>query len=340
MQYDKRLAVISIAGLSFLFMGQAYVFRGRVTSVSESATSGSNQPVQFNLYQTPSSQTSQVISGVTSNVYFDGTANQVEPGHQIAGLFNTFQRTTRTLNKMFVVEARFDQTAAGTVTHVPLFTCVFGPNSGTITEGSCLYNTDHSSITRPATYYFLRNDDAVAKISNAGPMTQGGLATFITATSAVVEQMRLSYKGSVNAGSKLAWSADDATETANVQHVLASGTATTWKVQTLTDSVVSDKINVGTTGTVALRNGAAVASASAIVPSGNVFHVTGTTGITSITGTAIPSGACIKIIFDDILTMTDGSNLKMAGNFTTSADDTISLCWDGSNWYETGRSVN
>jgi|GEM_PF-6329681 len=86
--------------------------------------------------------------------------------------------------------------------------------------------------------------------------------------------------------------------------------------------------------------GADVASAAAIVPTGNVFHVTGTTNITSITSTGIQAGTFITIIFDGILTFTDGSNLKLAGNYVTSADDTISLVYDGTNWYELCRSGN
>lgn len=94
-------------------------------------------------------------------------------------------------------------------------------------------------------------------------------------------------------------------------------------------------------GPVALAPGANVASAAAMpLPTGNVFHVTGTTNITSITSTSFTGGMCIALIFDDVLTFTDGNNLKLAGNFTTSADDTISLCYDGTNWYETARAVN
>lgn len=90
-----------------------------------------------------------------------------------------------------------------------------------------------------------------------------------------------------------------------------------------------------------LGGGAAVAAAAALpVPTGRVFHVTGTTGITSITSTNFGSGACVTMIFDDALTVTDGSNLKLAGDFTTTADDTLSVCYDGTSWFETGRSVN
>lgn len=91
-----------------------------------------------------------------------------------------------------------------------------------------------------------------------------------------------------------------------------------------------------------IGGGAAVASATALpVPTGNVFHVTGTTTITSITATNLQSGVCFTMIFDDALTLTDGSNLKLNGDFVTTADDTIPLCFDGTNFYESGaRSVN
>lgn len=109
---------------------------------------------------------------------------------------------------------------------------------------------------------------------------------------------------------------------------------------------VSAGVMALTNGTVTTRaallgGGAAVASAAALpVPTGRVFHVTGTTNVTSMTSTNFASGACVTIIFDGILTFTDGNNLVLAGNFVTTADDTISLCYDGTNWYETGRSVN
>jgi len=41
-----------------------------------------------------------------------------------------------------------------------------------------------------------------------------------------------------------------------------------------------------------------------------------------------------------VLTFTDGNNLKLAGDFVTTADDTTQLMCDGTNWYEMSRSVN
>ena len=101
--------------------------------------------------------------------------------------------------------------------------------------------------------------------------------------------------------------------------------------------------NNGTIGNIKgyIGGGAAVASAAALpLPTGRVFHVTGTTTITSITSTNFQNGVVITLIFDGVLTVTDGSNLKLAGNFVTAADATLGLVFDGTNWYETSRSTN
>jgi hypothetical protein len=84
-----------------------------------------------------------------------------------------------------------------------------------------------------------------------------------------------------------------------------------------------------------------IASASTIaIPLGQrVANISGTTGITNITATG-HSGTMIVLIFAAALTVTDGGNLRLAGNFTTTADDTLTLTCDGTNWFEMARSVN
>lgn len=92
-----------------------------------------------------------------------------------------------------------------------------------------------------------------------------------------------------------------------------------------------------------LGGGAAVASATALpVPTGRVFHVTGTTTVTSITSTNHQSGTIITMIFDASLTFTHGNNIVLAGaaNFSATANDTLTMVYDGTNWYEVCRSVN
>jgi hypothetical protein len=130
--------------------------------------------------------------------------------------------------------------------------------------------------------------------------------------------------------------------------VLADGTPGTndmpgrMEFATTADGAASPtaRLVIKSTGLTSLYSGAAVASAATITPTGNLFHVTGTTNITSVSGTNVIAGTKITIIFDGVLTFTDGSNLKLAGNFVTTADDTITLVWDGSAWFEVCRSVN
>lgn len=83
-----------------------------------------------------------------------------------------------------------------------------------------------------------------------------------------------------------------------------------------------------------------VASAATVTLPGysKTVKISGTTNITSITAGQKDQEAVL--IFAGILTVTDGSNLKLAGDFVTSADDTLTLVCDGTNWYETGRSAN
>ena len=98
---------------------------------------------------------------------------------------------------------------------------------------------------------------------------------------------------------------------------------------------LSTRILDNETGT---SNTLASAASLTLPPNGDYFYVTGTTGITSISAAFL--GRRITLQFATALTITDGGNLALAGNFTTSAADTISLVYDGSNWIETSRSVN
>lgn len=123
-------------------------------------------------------------------------------------------------------------------------------------------------------------------------------------------------------------------------YIQSADGASTTKWLSLAHNTANGVISTGL-GPVALPNGSAVASATALpLPTGNIFHVTGTTTITSITTTGFSGGMTIVLIFDGVLTFTDGNNLKLAGNFVTTADDTITLAYDGTNFYEVERSVN
>ncbi len=84
----------------------------------------------------------------------------------------------------------------------------------------------------------------------------------------------------------------------------------------------------------------AVAAAETLTPSNycRLLTVSGNTEIKKIT--AGLAGQQIVLKFAGTPTVKDGENLKLAGDFVATADDTLGLICDGTNWYETGRSVN
>lgn len=99
--------------------------------------------------------------------------------------------------------------------------------------------------------------------------------------------------------------------------------------------VMSGNIPAGYTGTMT-----AIASAANIfIPPTDVVLISGTVNITSADVVGC-NGRTVRLIFQGVLTFTDGSNLKLAGNFVTTADDVITLVCDGTNWYEVSRSAN
>lgn len=86
---------------------------------------------------------------------------------------------------------------------------------------------------------------------------------------------------------------------------------------------------------------AASAAALVIPRSQRIIIVTGTTSVTSIPTVTSEAGRIITLVFAGVLTMTIGAgNLKLAGNFVTTANDTLTLFSDGTDWTEMSRSVN
>jgi hypothetical protein len=83
-----------------------------------------------------------------------------------------------------------------------------------------------------------------------------------------------------------------------------------------------------------------VASAAALTvpPYADTIKVSGSVTITSITASRAQRE--VTLIFTSTAQVTDGSNLKLAGNFTGAADRTLRLVCDGTDWWEAGRSAN
>lgn len=83
-----------------------------------------------------------------------------------------------------------------------------------------------------------------------------------------------------------------------------------------------------------------VASAAALtLPEiSDMITVTGTTNVTSIA--ASWAQRVVTLRFTGVLTVTDGSNLFLAGNLVTANNTVLTLQCDGANWFEMARSVN
>lgn len=90
----------------------------------------------------------------------------------------------------------------------------------------------------------------------------------------------------------------------------------------------------GITGVGAFRKGADVASAGTIVPTGNVFTITGTTTISTITATNVPLGAVLYMITTSALTFDEAGNIDVTGatSLLTTANYLAIAAWDGTKW--------
>jgi hypothetical protein len=73
-------------------------------------------------------------------------------------------------------------------------------------------------------------------------------------------------------------------------------------------------------------------------PNSSVFLVSGTTGFGNILG-----GWCgrqVTLIFTNSLTVFDSALINMSANFSATANDTLTLFFDGADWLEIARSNN
>lgn len=82
------------------------------------------------------------------------------------------------------------------------------------------------------------------------------------------------------------------------------------------------------------------AASTLTIPNVRVVNVQGTTNIDTITATG-RAGQVVTLRFGGVLTVNDDTgNLRLAGNFTTSNYDTLTLLCTGAEWEEVSRSSN
>jgi hypothetical protein len=84
---------------------------------------------------------------------------------------------------------------------------------------------------------------------------------------------------------------------------------------------------------------AEVASANPLtLPNGRLIKVSGAVEIKKIA--VAPMGTTVTLLFASTPKVVDGENLKLSANLEATADDTLTLVCDGTNWFEIARSVN
>lgn len=103
-------------------------------------------------------------------------------------------------------------------------------------------------------------------------------------------------------------------------------------------------------GRVQTGKGAIVTAANDLTlgSDGNLFHISGTTTINAITTASWQAGSEVMLIFDGSVTVkhnTSGSagtaKMLLAGavDLSATANDTLSLAYDGTSWFEKSRAV-
>jgi len=77
------------------------------------------------------------------------------------------------------------------------------------------------------------------------------------------------------------------------------------------------------------------------VSDGNHYKTANTLATTITDFTSGAAGQEITIVFGDAnTTVSDAGNIKLSGAFTSTANDTLKILYDGTNWFEISRSVN
>lgn len=249
----------------------------------------------------------------------------------------------------FVANSYFDNSAAGldinpsgtgTVTRVSIEGCWFGSNS----FHNVYINQTGSTVIEGVSIGGGQN------VLSAG----NGIATVGTVNGLVVSGGI--YSGNTSSGISLSAGTTKCAITGAVIGVGSGSTGNAYGIflntstgdVMIANNVIKGNVTAdigGTAGTARFDNNitgtsSTVASTATLTlpVDKDFFIISGTNNITDIT--ASWAGREVTLMFQAALTVVDGGNLKIAGNFVTSADDTISLVCDGTSWVEKSRAAN
>lgn len=198
----------------------------------------------------------------------------------------------------------------------------FGNGPPESTSGLYLYHGDNLSDNTNRQFAFRESSEF--RLLRSGAKIVAGLTGELALT--------------VNAGA-LTHQADSTIPTRAI--VKATGAQSTTNLQEWQNSSGDVLARVSPSGAVGFAGAGVTGASTTTLGAGNLFHIIGNVNIDTIdTCGATEAGRIVTLIFDGTPTVGDASNLKLSGAFATSADDTLTLACDGTNWYEVARSAN
>lgn len=214
--------------------------------------------------------------------------------------------------------------------------------------------TDYGTEAASGKAMYVKTFDADTSINTDGTLNVGTTSTLVGVASLqnkiVIDSGGTGTEAQIDFSGPASSTASARINLASNQMIIslasnpASGVSTAALTVTSSATSVPGRLSAGTV--VALVASAeSIAAAATFTPHKSFVLVTGATAITSITITPYPAGA-ILILNNSAggdgtgPVVTDGNNLKMAGNFTLGPDDTLAFVSDGTNLYEIFRSAN
>lgn len=127
-----------------------------------------------------------------------------------------------------------------------------------------------------------------------------------------------------------AWADNGGAGNSKIQHG-GSGHTIDFLTNSLSRMTVTDNGVKITGGYLGLSTGGAVSSATTIAPTGNIFHVTGTTAVATISLPYTGFTGTVRIVPDGIFTTTTAGNIGLAS--VAVVGKVLEMTYDGTKWY-------
>ena len=197
-------------------------------------------------------------------VEYESTSNLINNGHLIGAIGEVKLQSTATVAAMYGLEGRFDIEAAGTATIASTLLLTTGHNSGTVENFYFVYMPDISGATGYSSLGTATKLSWYSRTPGLGMINTGYIQTgdkFIatgTASGTVSNLFSLQCHNSVNAGIKLQFQVDNASDDniGHIRHQLVSGTSANTTFSVLNGGAETDILqlegvnrNIGINGT-------------------------------------------------------------------------------------------